>query len=626
MSTNETELLLIQASALTAEKKYKEALEKYNEVLKSDSQNLEALKNSGINYFLLDDIDKALDCFIKFKNINEDDATVRYYIGSIYTLNGEMNLAIDEFKKVISLREEYIDAYRSLAMIYISLKNNNAAIEVLKQAILFDDKDPQTIKLLASAYLNNQEDEESFKILQSALEKGIENPDIYNMLGSSFVVKEQPQEGLIYFQKALELKPDDYTAIISSALIYGIMLDFDKAIEYHKKALELFPTNMELQINAAIDWYVNGYLDEAKQLMLEVLKIDPNEARAMYQIALIYHELYDYDNALLFLKKIAQINHSDVISLKMAEVYADMREYDKAYEIMDKLIKKSATEAEYYYKYAIICTKAKDTASAEKYFKKFIALKGDDATARKDLAVLYISTHQMDYAKEEFEKAYELAPEDPWVCFEYGNFFFLEGNYQKALELYNKAIQINPLQTEYFIAKAVLLNKIQKFDEAINILKPIADRQNKHPQVLYTLAWAYLQKDDLIESKKVLENYIHDGRSGLEMLNLYVIVLDKLGEYEEDLKVVDIMLAQNPNNMSLMLSKAKYLGKKGDVSQAEETYLTVLSILPEYEDAITGLLSLYKENGLIPKAKDFIKKINADSFSDQAQELIKSFE
>ena len=117
------------------------------------------------------------------------------------------------------------------------------------------------------------------------------------------------------------------------------MLDFDKAIEYHKKALELFPTNMELQINAAIDWYVNGYLDEAKQLMLEVLKIDPNEARAMYQIALIYHELYDYDNALLFLKKIAQINHSDVISLKMAEVYADMREYDKAYEIMDKLKK-----------------------------------------------------------------------------------------------------------------------------------------------------------------------------------------------------------------------------------------------------------------------------------------------
>ena len=453
-----------------------------------------------------------------------------------------MNLAIDEFKKVISLREEYIDAYRSLAMIYISLKNNNAAIEVLKQAILFDDKDPQTIKLLASAYLNNQEDEESFKILQSALEKGIENADIYNMLGSSFVVKEQPQEGLIYFQKALELKPDDYTAIISSALIYGIMLDFDKAIEYHKKALELFPTNMELQINAAIDWYVNGYLDEAKQLMLEVLKIDPNEARAMYQIALIYHELYDYDNALLFLKKIAQINHSDVISLKMAEVYADMREYDKAYEIMDKLIKKSATEAEYYYKYAIICTKAKDTAAAEKYFKKFIALKGDDATARKDLAVLYISTHQMDYAKEEFEKAYELAPEDPWVCFEYGNFFFLEGNYQKALEF--KAIQINPLQTEYFIAKAVLMNKIQKFDEAIKILKPIADRQNRHPQVLYTLAWAYLQKDDLIESKKVLENYIHDGRSGLEMLNLYVIVLDKLGEYEEALKVVDIMLAQ----------------------------------------------------------------------------------
>ena len=626
MSTKEIELMLTEAASLTAEKNYKEALKKYNEVLNIEPQNLEALKNAGINYFLLDNTQKALNCFIKFKQLNENDATVRYYIGSIYILNEEMNMAIDEFKKVISLREEYIDAYHSLAMIYISKNDNNAAIEVLKQAIKYDENNPQTIKLLASSYLNNKEDEESFKILQEALKKGIENSDIYDMIGSSFVIQEKPEEGLLYFQKALELKPDDYTAIVSSALIFGIMLDFEKAIEYHKKALELFPTNMELQINAAIDWYVNGYLDEAKQLMFEVLKIDPNEARAMYQIALIYHELYDFDNALLYLKKIEQINNSEIISLKMAEVYGDMGEYDKASDIMDNLIKKNSSNPEYYYKYAIICTKAKDTPAAEKYFKKFIALNGDDATARKDLAVLYISTHQMDYAKDEFEKAYALDPDDPWICFEYGNFFFLEGNYQKALDLYNKAIKINPLQTEYFIAKAVLMNKIQKFDEAIDILKPIADRRNRHPQVLYTLAWAYLQKDDLIESKKILEQYIQEGRSDLEMLNLYVIVLDRLGEYEDALEIVDIMLNQNQNNMTLMLSKAKYLGKKGDVSQAEETYITVLSVLPEYEDAIIGLLTLYKENGLIPKAKDFIKKINADSLSDSAQELIKSFE
>ena len=626
MSTNEIELMLTEASALMAEKNYKEAIKKYNEVLKLDSQNLEALKNLGINYFLTDNLDEALSCFIKFKQLNEDDATVRYYIGSIYTLNGAMNMAVDEFKKVIALREEYVDAYHSLAMIYISMKNNNAAIEVLKQALLYDDKDPQTIKLLASAYLNNKEDEEAFKILQEALKKGIQNPDIYNMMGSSFVVKEQPQEGLIYFQKALDLEPDDYTAIISCALIYGIMLNFEKALEYHKKALELFPTNMELQINAAIDWYVNGYLDEAKQLMLEVLRVDPNEARAIYQIALIYYELYDYDSALLYLKKIIQINNSDVINLKMAEVYADMGEYDKAYDIMDKLIKKNATEAEYYHKYAIICTKAKDTSAAEKHLKKFISLKGDDAIARKDLAVLYISTHQMDYAREELEKAYALAPDDPMICFEYGNFFFLERNYQKALDLYNKAIKINPAQTEYFIAKAVLMNNIQKFDEAINILKPLADRQNKHPQVLYTLAWAYLQKDDLIESKKILEKYILEGRSDIEMLNLYVVILDRLEEYEDALTIVDMMLNQNPDNMNLMLSKAKYLGKKGEVSQAEKTYITILSILPEYEDAIIGLLSLYKENGLIPKAKDFIKKITPKSFSTSVQELIKSFE
>lgn len=627
MSENNIEALLSQGAELTKNKEYSKALEVYEKILNLDENNLEAIKHAGINSFLTNEPDKALGYFQKFVTLNEDDATVRYYLGSIYTLNNEYEKAIEEFKKVISLREEYLDAYRSLAMIYMANQNNNAAIEVLKVALSFDDSDAQTIKLLATAYLNNKENESSEELLKNAVAKGIENTDIHNMLGSSYVIKEEHQKALQHFEKALEFNDEDYTATISCALLYGIMLDFEKALEYHKKALDIFPQNYELQINAAIDWYVNGYLNESKQLMEEILLIEPNEVRAIYQIALIYYEMYDYEKALdkLYVaEKIA--TKPDVINLKIAEVYADIGRYEEAFEIMEQLIRKNPTEADYYYKYAIISTKAKDSINAEKYFKKVISLKGDDANARKDLGVLYLSINQMDYAKEEFKKAYELAPKDPWIIFEYGNCFFLEGNYQQALYMYNKAISINPDAIEYHISKAILMNKLKNFDETIKILKPIVEHKNKHHQVLYTLACAYMQKDDLIEAKQIIENYLADGRTNIEILNLYTIILSKLGEYEEALKIIDMMLEQNPNNLSLMISKAAFLGQKGDITKAEDTYLTVLSVLPEYEDAIVELLNLYKENGLIAKAKDFVKKIDKELFSETVKELIQSFE
>ena len=58
---------------------------------------------------------------------------------------------------------------------------------------------------------------------------------------------------------------------------------------------------------------------------------------------------------------------------------------------------------------------------AEKILKKVVELNPDFALAHKDLGVLYLSKRLFDYAKDEFDTALKLAPENFDIVYEYAN-------------------------------------------------------------------------------------------------------------------------------------------------------------------------------------------------------------
>lgn len=108
------------------------------------------------------------------------------------------------------------------------------------------------------------------------------------------------------------------------------------------------------------------------------------------------------------------------------------------------LIRLGKIPADVYYRYAILCMKTDDKDKAETIFKKVIQLDPKNPYAHKDLGVVYLSQRLFDYAKEEFETAYKMAPEDSAVVFEMANFYHAMNDFQKAKELYEKAFKLAP--------------------------------------------------------------------------------------------------------------------------------------------------------------------------------------
>ena len=135
-----------------------------------------------------------------------------------------------------------------------------------------------------------------------------------------------------------------------------------------------------------------------------------------------------------------QRNYNKIIeNKKLASIYMQIGQYSNAKEVYERIIKQGSVAYETYYELALLCVKTDDTDRAEQILKKVCGLNPEFALAHKDLGVIYLNKRLFDYAKDEFEKAYSIAPNNYSVVVEYANYLHSTSDFEKADELYQKA-------------------------------------------------------------------------------------------------------------------------------------------------------------------------------------------
>ena len=79
-----------------------------------------------------------------------------------------------------------------------------------------------------------------------------------------------------------------------------------------------------------------------------------------------------------------------------------------------------------------VCVKTNDTDRAEQILKKVCGLNPEFAPAHKDLGVIYLNKRLFDYAKDEFERAYAIAPDNYSIVVEYANYLHSVSDFENA--------------------------------------------------------------------------------------------------------------------------------------------------------------------------------------------------
>ncbi len=97
---------------------YKEAVEAYQQSLKSNPDFVETYINLGIDYYRIGKYNDAINTFKRAIQINPDLASVYTKLGATYIVNGEYSMATDILKKAIDRDPDNSSAHFNLGIAY----------------------------------------------------------------------------------------------------------------------------------------------------------------------------------------------------------------------------------------------------------------------------------------------------------------------------------------------------------------------------------------------------------------------------------------------------------------------------------------------------------------------------
>jgi len=455
--------------------------------------------------------------------------------------------ALSNYYKCLDLMDKAIVEYEGVD--YPSKKLWAEAIEYGEKAVAADPKYAEAYYLLAEIYNRThwtiREVNSLNSFIQLVEENHLESKDIYKKasqayfrLGYAFYSKGEPKQAIEYFISSTEYNPDLLEAHIHLVQIYYDMGEIGLSLDECEEVLRIDPQNKE------ISWFIKKNEQSQKY------------GRGAYE---------DYERGYLFYKN---GNFVEAISYFKSSI----------------LENPNFKEPHYYL--ALSYYQIGDLDNSISQWKEVIRIDSFDNTAK----------HYLNNCLEEKEYG-----RDTLKHFNAGYDYYLKGEYNKAIEEFNKSLNYNPKfeKARQFLSRSYYqLNQMDEYREerkkvtelksnseeenveeyyklgyefyslkdytvAIEELKKALDIKSDYPQARYLLAECYFQQEEYslarVEYEKVvtdseINEYTDDALWGSGWC--YYL----LEEYEEAAKKFLKLLNDFPNS-DLALQARHKLGK-----------------------------------------------------------------
>jgi tetratricopeptide (TPR) repeat protein len=420
--------------------------------------------------------------------------------------------------------------------------------------------------------------------LCSALTKSPHNLGTINALGTSYMATGDSGKAISTYEKALEINPKNPVAYFNIGSAYQIQQNHEKACEYLKKAVELDEDESYINALAMSETKIGKY-DAALKHYKQLTLICPEKENYKYNIVTCYEALGEFDTAIKMLESMVYVNPKFILpAQKLASLYIKTNQLLKAKEIYDKILLKNKVTAETIHQYAILSSSLCDTETAERMLKKVIKMNPKIAKAHKDLGIIYLNKRLFDYAKEEFEEALKLSPNDFEILFEYGNFLYSISENLEAERYYAEALEIEPknvLALTFMGLNKLILNQL---DEAKKYIMQALEVEPHHEYVQFCAGRILYARKEFDEAKRYLISAVEQNPD-IETQNTLALTYYELGEYQQALNIFKNIDKKSPNSISVLMDIAKCYEHLGENDNALSYLDKVVSIFPENEDA-----------------------------------------
>jgi protein O-GlcNAc transferase len=178
------------------------------EIIKVQSNNINAINLLGIIYYQLKNYDRAIQYMKDVIKLDPNSAQAYYIIGHSMQEKKQLDEAITYYQKALQYSPNLTDAYYNLGTVFQDKKRNDEAISCYQKALQFNPRDTDAYYNLGRVFQEIKLFNEAVSCYQKALELNPNLDDAYSNLATVLVEMNKHDEAIACCRKALAINPD----------------------------------------------------------------------------------------------------------------------------------------------------------------------------------------------------------------------------------------------------------------------------------------------------------------------------------------------------------------------------------------------------------------------------------
>jgi len=454
--------------------------------------------------------------------------------------------------------------YKELATVYNRGDYIDRAMSEYKQAI---EADPESLFLrveLAELYWRVSRVGDAIHEAEAVLKTNPDYPDAHRLLSR------------IYWRMLGENQPDKGSKDI-----------LQKAIEHLEALTRISPADTNSWLTLGRAYRMNNQGAKAEEAFRNVLHTDPNSKEGLAGMAQLYFEQGEYDQALDLLKKLPEGDMDPSLLGMLGFAYSQTHDYGNAVATYEKALGQDPDNLELrrFYAEALIGDGKRDAARAE--LQKILNADPEDGYTYLHLGQLDRQEGRFEQARQEFERAKTLLPDNAEVPFQQAQLEDLLGNQDKSIEILKGLVKSSEKPEGQYTPSEAHIHAV-----ALERLALVYRAQNKFDQALE----AFRQIVAL------------DGNEAAGGERWIIDTLRQNHEYPKALAEADAALQKFPNDRSLRVMRAFIVGDQGHPDEAVKDLQTLLNNIPADRDTYLSIGQVWLQAKRYPEAETALKK------------------
>ncbi|MDQ7076165.1 MAG: tetratricopeptide repeat protein [Gammaproteobacteria bacterium] len=367
----------------------------------------------------------------------------------------------------LELDPDGLEVHRILAVVQLKQGKTEQALRAFKKMIALSSTDSvaqqQVLSLVAAILLQEKKPTVALPIVTELLKRHQESA-VLHFTRARFELRNKDQEAaLASLDKALLLEPSDAEALLLRAKLLLNMGRAEQAIAGVSDAIEKSPENRSLRL---------GYA----RLLVKARQYE----RASVQLKALFERYADQENVVFALGLLA----------------VESRRYDEAAEYFIQLLTLGQRTDEANYYLGRIADSRRDYENALGYYQN--VKEGEDRLdAQVRMAEMLAKLGQTEAARLHLKRLRLMHTEASYAVRFYlteGEILRAAGEHGQALTLFDEALQAQPKNVDLLYARALVAEKLQKFERFETDLKQLLTLEPENAHGLNALGYFLIEQ------------------------------------------------------------------------------------------------------------------------------------